>query len=71
MSITTDGVETPLSIAMDVAGNLHLLIPVQRDPNGPKPPDLNGLKVRHRRLESGEFLDLVSSPSHEQVFNPV
>jgi len=71
MPITTDGVETPPSIAMDVAGNLHLLIPVQRGPTGPKPPDLNGLKVRHRRLESGEFLDLVSSPSHEQVFNPV
>jgi hypothetical protein len=69
--ITTDGVETPLSMAMDVAGNLHLLIPVRRGPAGPKPPDLNGLKVRHRRLETGEYLDLVASPSHEQVFNPV
>ena len=57
MAITTDGVETPLSMAMDVAGNLHLLIPVRRGPVGPKPPDLNGLKVRHRRLETGEFLD--------------
>ena len=71
ISITTDGVETPLSMAMDVAGNLHLLIPVQRGPTDPKPPDLNGLKIRHRRLESGEFLDLVASPSHEQIFNPV
>src|ERR1019366_8816110 len=69
--ITTDGVDTPLSMAMAAAGNLHLLIPVQGGPTGPKPPDLNGLKVRHRRLESGDFLDLVSSPSHEQVFNPV
>jgi hypothetical protein len=69
--ITADGLETPLSMAMDVAGNLHLLIPVQRGPIGPKPPDLNGLKVRHRRLETGEFLDLVANPSHEQVFNSV
>jgi Putative PD-(D/E)XK family member, (DUF4420) len=71
MPITTDGVETPLSMAMDVARNLHLLIPVQRGPSSPKAPDLNGLKVRHRRLESGEILDLVASPSHEHVFNPV
>ncbi len=71
MSITSEGINTPLLMAVDVAGNLHLLIPVLRGPTGPKPPDLNGLKVRHRRLELGEFLDLVASPSHEQVFNPV
>ncbi|WP_035356798.1 PD-(D/E)XK motif protein [Edaphobacter aggregans] len=69
--ITSDGIETQLFMAMDIAGNLHLLIPVQRGPIDSKPPDLNGLKVRHRRLETGEFLDLVASPSHEQVFTPV
>ena len=61
----------PLAIAMDSAGNLHLLIPVEHGPIDPNPPDLNGLKVRHRRLESGEVLDLVANPSHETVFNAV
>ena len=66
------GVEgTPLSLAMDSVGNLHLLIPVDSGPIEPNPPDLNGLRVRHRRLSSGEVLDLVANPSHETVFNAV
>ncbi|MBK9169105.1 MAG: PD-(D/E)XK motif protein [Bryobacterales bacterium] len=69
--INSEGTETPLAMAMDIAGNLHLLIPVHRGPTGTTPPDLNGLKVRHRLLEKGEVLDLVATPSHEQVFNPV
>jgi hypothetical protein len=69
--ITAGGTETPLLMAMDVAGSLHLLIPVTDGPRGTKPPDLNGLKIRHRLLEIGEFLDLAATPSHEQVFNPV
>jgi putative PD-(D/E)XK family protein DUF4420 len=69
--ITAGGTETPLLMAMDVAGSLHLLIPVHDGPRGAKPPDLNGLKIRHRLLENGEFLDLAATPSHEQVFNPV
>jgi hypothetical protein len=69
--ITAGGIETPLLMAMDVAGNLHLLIPVRGGPKGARPPDLNGLKVRHRLLEIGGVLDLVATPSHEQVFNPV
>lgn len=70
MPIMVDGAETPLSIAMDLPGHLHLLIPVQRGPVSQKPSDLNGLKVRHRRLETGEVLDLSAPPSHEQVFTP-
>lgn len=69
--ITSAGSETQLLVAMDMAGDLHLLISVRRGPAGALPPDLNGLKVRHRFLETGEYLDLVASPSHEQVFNPV
>jgi len=69
--ITAGGIETPLLMAMDVAGSLHLLIPVHDGPRGAKPHDLNGLKIRHRLLENGEFLDLAATPSHEQVFNPV
>jgi Putative PD-(D/E)XK family member, (DUF4420) len=66
---TVDGVDTPLSMAMDQPGHLHLLIPVERGPTGQKPSDLNGLKVRHRRLETGEVIDL-APPSHERVFTP-
>ena len=69
--ITSEGTETSLVMAMDIAGNLHLLIPVHRGPKGAMPPDLNGLKVRHRLLGQGEVLDLAATPSHEQVFNPV
>jgi hypothetical protein len=69
--ITMQGIETPLVMAMDMVGDLHLLIPVRCGPTGAKTPDLNGLKVRHRRLETGDYLDLVARPSHEQVFNPV
>jgi hypothetical protein len=69
--ITADTVETPLSMAMDMAGNLHLLIPVLHGPTAQNPPDLNGLKVRHRHLESGDFLDLIATPSHEKVFTAV
>ncbi|WP_197342277.1 PD-(D/E)XK motif protein [Ralstonia solanacearum] len=68
--ILVDGNETQLSSAMDQAGQLHLLIPVERGPAGAPPSDLNGLKVRHRRLDTGEILDLSAPPSHEQVFTP-
>lgn len=68
--IIVDGNETTLSSAMDQAGLLHLLIPVSQGPAGSLPADLNGLKVRHRRLETGEVLDLSAPPSHEQVFTP-
>lgn len=68
--IFVDGNETTLSSAMDQAGLLHLLIPVAHGPVGEPPADLNGLKVRHRCLDTGEVLDLSAPPSHEQVFTP-
>lgn len=68
--ITANGSDTPLAMAMDYAGNLHLLIPVQYGPSDIPPPDLNGLKVRHRCLESGNVLDLSAPSSHERVFTP-
>jgi Putative PD-(D/E)XK family member, (DUF4420) len=68
--IFVDGNKTRLSSAMDQAGQLHLLIPVEHGPAGTPPSDLNGLKVRHRRLDAGEILDLSAPPSHEQVFTP-
>jgi len=71
LPIMSEGIETSLLMAMDIAGDLHLLIPVHRGPTGARTPDLNGLRVRHRLLETGEFIDLTATPSHEQVFNPV
>lgn len=68
--IFVDGNETSLSAAMDQASLLHLLIPVAQGPIGASPADLNGLKVRHRCLDTGEVLDLSAPPSHEQVFTP-
>ncbi|MFC3677780.1 PD-(D/E)XK motif protein [Ferrovibrio xuzhouensis] len=68
--IVIDGSPTPLSVAMDSSGFLHLMIPVQSGPVGPKPADLNGLRLRHSILESGEVLDLSAPPSHERVFTP-
>ena len=70
LPVTLDGEETPLSMGMDQAGNLHLLIPVPCGPAGTPPPDLNGLKVRHRLLETGEVIELSAPPSHESVFTP-
>lgn len=68
--IVVEGKETPLCSAMGQAGLLHLLIPVAQGPGGAPPADLNGLKVRHRCLDTGEVLDLSAPPSHEQVFTP-
>ncbi len=69
--IRADGTDTPLAMAMDQAGQLHLLIPIQGGPKEPKPPDLNGLRIRHRHMDTGQFLDLIANPSHERVFTPV
>jgi len=68
--IAVAGEASEVAMAMDQSGHLHLLLPVQGPPAGNPPPDLNGLKVRHRRLETGEVLDLSAPPSHEQVFTP-
>lgn len=68
--VSVDGNETGLHAAMDQGGNLHLLIPVDHGPNGLPPPDLNGLKVRHRRLEAGEVIKISAPASHQQVFTP-
>jgi hypothetical protein len=69
-AISVQGNETSLSAAIDQAGHLHLLIPVEREPVVNPPPDLNGLRVRHRSLAIGEVLDLSAPSSHEQVFTP-
>lgn len=70
MPLTIHGAHTALSMAMDRSGYLHLLIPVDRGSSGPTPADLNGLRVRHRPLTTGEVIDLSAPSSHEPVFTP-
>lgn len=62
--------DTPVFAGMDQAGDLHLLISVQSGPGNTQPPDLNGLRVRHRGLDIGQVVDLCAPASHERVFTP-
>jgi hypothetical protein len=68
--VARDGAGTGILMGLDVQGDLHLLIPVTAGPSMPEPPDLAGLRVRHRILEAGQFLGLVASAPHERVFTP-
>jgi hypothetical protein len=65
------GAATGILYAMDQMGDLHLLIPVQGGPAGQKTPDLRGLRVRHRRLADGGYLDLEATACHERIFAPL
>jgi hypothetical protein len=71
MPVRLDGGDTEVLMAMDYAGQLRLRIPVQRAPQDDRPPDLNGLRVRHLILSDGQFVELAASPAHERVFTPV
>lgn len=57
---------------MDHRSGLHLLIPVNDDHDGERPPDLQGLRVRHR-IVSGDshYLDLTANAAHERLFTPL
>lgn len=58
--------------AVDHRGDLHLLMPVAGPHSGHAPPDLKGLKVRHRVLQDiGDCVDLVAGAAHEGVFTPL
>lgn len=69
-AIRLDDEETQARIALDNAGMLHLLIPVERGPSFELPPDLTGLRIRHRLLDRGEVMDVFSPQAHEAVFSP-
>lgn len=71
IELTSSLAARKIQMAMDNAGDLHLLIAVDHGPQDFCPQDLNGLRVRYRKLESGEVLDLVASPPYEAVFNAV
>jgi hypothetical protein len=70
MPVQLAGAATTLSIGMDNRGWLHLLLPYASGPIGDQVPDLNCLRVRHRTLAEGEFIELSAPPSHERVFSP-
>ena len=65
------GSDSRISIGISCDGSLHLLIPVAAGPSGPQPADLNGIRLRHRRLSTGQVLDVSAPPSHERVFSPI
>lgn len=62
------GAATPLKLAVDAAGDLHLLVPTAGPPTLELPPDFNGLRLRPSRLAGGTCLDLCSPAAHEAMF---
>jgi hypothetical protein len=70
LPVRISGQDTQLAIGMDSRGWLHLLVPCASEPAGEHVADLNGLRVRHRRLSEGEFIELSAPSSHERVFSP-
>lgn len=68
--VVWDDVDTGMMMAMDTDGELHLLVPLEATTAAPDPPDLVALRVRRRRLDAGDYLDLVATPSHEPMFTP-
>jgi hypothetical protein len=68
--VVREGVGTRILMGMDQQGDLHLLIPVTAGPRITEPPDLAGLRVRHRITADGGFLGLLAAAPHERVFTP-
>ncbi len=70
LSVEVAGEPTGLSIGMDSRGWLHLLVPCEDGSSREQVPDLNCLRMRHRKLMEGAFIELSAPPSHERVFSP-
>jgi hypothetical protein len=60
--------ETPLRLAVDASGDLHLMIPTSGAPARAIPPDYNGLRLRERLLDDEACLDICSPAAHEGMF---
>jgi hypothetical protein len=69
--VLRDGVATGLQAAVDAAGELRLRIPVGGPPTRTLPADVNGLRLRHREVVSGQWLELSSPAAHEAMFAPL
>jgi len=61
-------VETPLRLAVDASGDLHLLAPTTGSPVRAIPPDYNGLRLREGLLDDQCCLDICSPAAHEVMF---
>lgn len=68
--VEVEGCPTGILMAVDQQADLHLLIPFTGRAAVQEPGDLNGLKVRHRVTADGDYLCLMASAAHEQVFTP-
>lgn len=69
--VVRDGVATGIEAAVDAAGELRLRIPVVGPPTRALPADVNGLRLRHRQVASGQWLELSSPAAHEAMFAPL
>lgn len=67
-AIICNDMETPLRLAVDSSGDLHLLAPTSDGPIRAIPPDCNGLRLREGLLDGGTCLDICSPAAHETMF---
>ncbi|MBI2741580.1 MAG: PD-(D/E)XK motif protein [Rhodospirillales bacterium] len=67
-AIVCNNVETPLRLAVDASGDLHLLAPTSVAPTRAIPPDYNGLRLREGLLDDRACLDVCSPAAHETMF---
>lgn len=66
--VARDGRETGLELAVDAAGDLHLLARVEGAAERNLPPDYNSLRLRQVHMAGEEWLDLHSPAAHETMF---
>src|SRR5690349_16509588 len=68
LDVPDGGSSRGMLLAIDGAGDLHLMIPLRAPALAEDPADLNGIKVRRRPMGDELVLDLISPPSNERVF---
>lgn len=61
-------INSAIELAVDSAGDLHLLVPTAGPATRTLPPDFNGLKLRQGRMGNSDCLDLCSPAAHEAMF---
>lgn len=66
--VLRDDEDTGLELAVDAAGALHLLVPVDGPPDRELPQDLNGLRLRLAQVGETRCLDIQSPAAHEIMF---
>lgn len=69
--VLRNGAATGMEAGVDASGELRLRIPVSGPPTRALPADVNGLRLRHREVLSGQWLELSSPAAHEAMFAPL